>query len=117
MEIRLGSVRKNCCNTRIKEVISSANGMARNPKYLRLTQDTIQSYRQADRVTDRQIYRHDLLNIYLSTYVKALTAAPETSSDFGHGIWTTEMCQPVFIEADHVLALSETQSLFSYKHF
>jgi hypothetical protein len=69
------------------------------------------------RVTDRKSYRHDLLNIYLSTHVKALTTAPETSSDFGHGIWTIEMCQPVFIETDHVLAPSETQSLFSYKHF
>jgi hypothetical protein len=75
--------------------------------------DKIQSYRQ----TISQSYRHDLLNIYLSTHVKTLTTAPKTSSDFGHGISTTEMSQPVFIETDHVLALSETQDLFSYKHF
>jgi len=111
MEIGLG-------NIEIKTVTTpESRKLSRLQVEWPLIQNILDSRGIQYRVTDRQNYRHDLLNIYLSTRVKGLTTAPKTSSDFGHGISTKEMSQPVFIEADHVLALSETQGLFSYKHF
>jgi hypothetical protein len=111
MEIKLGKIE-------IKTVTTpESKKLCRLQMEWPVVQNILDSRGIKYRLTDSQIYRHDLLNICLSTHVKALTTAPKTSSDFGHGISTTEMSQLVFIEADHVLVLSETHGLFSYKHF